>query len=93
MAYGWSSTGWWDYWEETRSFLRESLSVEGLLNPVSNLGLDPEACGFGHGVAWLLWIQGILWPIYFSSSSGNGCGRVVYLYIGVLRVDRGQSQH
>lgn len=37
-------------------FSKESLSVEGLLNPVSNLGLDPEACGEsqkGLGMEWL----------------------------------------
>lgn len=60
--------------------------MEGLLNPVSNLGLYPEACGEsqkGLGMEWLGYDGYKASSGPFSSNSGNGYGRVMYLYESV----------
>lgn len=83
MAYGWNGRvfvqrerGRWDDWGERREgFSERNQSGKGLLTCVVTMDFILGPVGiteeFEHGVAWLLWIQGIALPPPFSSRSGG----------------------
>lgn len=76
MTSGWSCREGWGYWEERLEAFSERARVwRAFYTLPVTVDLIQRAVditeGFGHGVAWLLWIEGIVLPLPFLFSSGG----------------------